>query len=246
MGSTVNIARMNTEAIAAHQSAKFAEIAQEEISMGHIRHVFATAAYQSYPEKAIYVSISEIEESQGSWANDRSHAFSLTTTEFADGGYVEPIYVRRNRVQSDPEHVKFEVFLVDETRRLYRTEMVMRQDVHRNWVIVDAVIHRSPQMQMDLQIKKLVLQPEHLVRTNEHWPEFYLFMTRTPAEQLQNGDERVSDGLMFSENRFRYNKFLSLMNKSIDGTELFKSSLWGALPGMIYSDSTIMVENDES
>ena len=41
---------------------------------------------------------------------------------------------------------------------------------------------------MDLQIKKLVFQPEHLPQLNEHWPNFYLFMTRTPDQRLPNGE----------------------------------------------------------
>ena len=99
---------------------------------------------------------------------------------------------------------------------------------------------------MDLQIKKLVFQPEHLPQLNEHWPNFYLFLTRTPDQRLPSGEQLVHDGLMFSENRFRYNKRLALMDVLFELTDQFKSSLWGALPGMVYSDSTIMIENDET
>lgn len=83
-------------------------------------------------------------------------------------------------------------------------------------------------LKMDIQIKKIIYQPAHLTGTNEHWPEFYIFLTRTSEEQLVDGKERVRDGLMFSENRFRFNKRLTLMDDQFDVTEQFESSLWGA------------------
>lgn len=45
LGSTVNIARINTEARQADNAAHFAEIAKLERTEGQVTHVFATLAY---------------------------------------------------------------------------------------------------------------------------------------------------------------------------------------------------------
>ena len=58
LGSSYNIARINTDAHSAYNAAKFAKVAHE-IKVEKQKYFFATAAYQNYPEESIYISLSE-------------------------------------------------------------------------------------------------------------------------------------------------------------------------------------------
>ena len=60
LDSAVNIARINTNAHAAYNAAKFAEIDFRISKDQKVRHhVFATLAYQSFKKEANYLTISE-------------------------------------------------------------------------------------------------------------------------------------------------------------------------------------------
>ena len=70
-GTAQNIARINTGAEAAYNAAKFSEIHYDGDDTVKT-HFFATVAYQSYPFKANYVTISEACSDDGVWEVDRS------------------------------------------------------------------------------------------------------------------------------------------------------------------------------
>ena len=64
LGSSQNIARVNTDAHSAYNAAKFAKVAHE-IKVEKNKYFFATAAYQNYPEESIYISLSEATQTAG-------------------------------------------------------------------------------------------------------------------------------------------------------------------------------------
>ena len=77
LGSAVNVARINTEAEAAFNAARFSQIHFQQETKTHF---FVTLAYQSYPYHANFLSISEArQQSDNGWrrGTDRTQSFEI-------------------------------------------------------------------------------------------------------------------------------------------------------------------------
>ena len=97
LDSAVNIARINTNAHAAYNAAKFAEIDFRTSANDKVRHhFFATLAYQSFKTEANYLTISEAIFKDDVWQNDRSQAFFVLEGELADS-YLSLLGIKKNR-----------------------------------------------------------------------------------------------------------------------------------------------------
>lgn len=86
---------MNTNSVAAFNAAKFAEVGLETKADGSQTHIFVTGAYQSYPEKASFVTVSEATRtSSGSWTGDRSYEFKISQAEIGND-YTKVLGIRK-------------------------------------------------------------------------------------------------------------------------------------------------------
>jgi len=98
LGSAQNIARINTEAVAAWQNAKFAEIAVLDEGSSR-RHIFVTTSYQSSPSEVNFLTISEVTFKGGVWSDDRSQAFVLPMNSLEEK-YLTVLAIRKKHAAS--------------------------------------------------------------------------------------------------------------------------------------------------
>ena len=100
-GTAVNIARINTNAESAFNAAIFTDIGLT-VSEEERTHIFVTAAYQSYPYAANFLTISEVTyyNEDGLWADDRSQEFKVLK-ETLDGVYLTALGIRKSPSSKD-------------------------------------------------------------------------------------------------------------------------------------------------
>ena len=115
VGSAQNIARVNTNAVSAFNSAKFAEIDVEIAENGDRKHIFVTQAYQNVPERAYFLTVTEVtyRAADGTWTEDKSQEFKVLRENLRDDGYLKALGIRSSKTQPEPGQLTFTIFFAD-------------------------------------------------------------------------------------------------------------------------------------
>lgn len=267
----MNIARINTSTEAAYNAAIFAEISfSSRISSGSSdetsdsaattvmnRHIFATLAYQSYPYKANFLSISEATQvDNGDWIDARTQNFKVNTADL-DNLYLKMLDIRKKPnpvgVGNSDQLIEFTVFMTADDH-LYRAEFAVAQSDSLTpnehfFALRRADFHKSIRIKINEALTRVAFQPAYQPKSVHEWPEFYLFVTGTRLltdEEIAAGEQqRMPDGILFSEEYLRRKVHgLELMASSKSVLELFQPS-GDLVEGKTYTDSRVLPSNEQ-
>ena len=128
---------------------------------------------------------------------------------------------------------------------LYRADFAVEYDKYsRNWDLIKAELHTSQLLEMSVSVTRVFFQAPHLRAVNEHWPDFYFFMTSSRMGLLPEGKERTKDGLIYTEFTFRENETLKMMKQIDELAANFTTNPRGSIPNLAYSDSRLLTIDD--